>query len=192
VVIKLVSLDPALSNLGIAVLDYDLDADQLDLKSLRLVQTEASKHKTVRKNSDDLERARLLFQGMTDACDNCHIAIAEIPVGTQSARGAMSNGIALGVLAGCPIPLIQVSPTEAKMASVGIKTATKDEMIEWAMKHYPHKDWLLRRSKGQVVPLKDNEHLADAVAIAVAGVKTDQFRQAISFFRVASTRSLST
>lgn len=183
--IKIVSFDPALSNLGIAYMTYNLDQKSLRLDRLQLVQTEATKVKQVRKNSDDLERARLLFRGMSEACKGAHLAIAEIPTGTQSARGALSNGIALGVMAGCPIPLIQVIPKEVKMASVGIATATKGEMIEWAMDKYPHKDWLMRKTKGKLVPMNDNEHLADACAIAEAGIRTDQFHQASAFMGVS-------
>lgn len=181
--LKIVSFDPALTNLGIALMTYDVENQSLELERLVLVQTEASKLKNVRKNSDDLERARLLFNGLVEHCKDRVYAIAEIPVGTQSARGAMSNGIALGVLAGCPIPLIQVSPTEAKLAGPGIKTATKGEMIEWAMRNHPHKDWLMRKSKGKLVPINDNEHLADAVSIAYAGIKTDQFQQSLAWIR---------
>lgn len=181
--IKIVSLDPALSNLGIALMTYDPDSGALALEELRIVQTEPSKAKTVRKNSDDLERASLLFQGMVEACKGRAFAIAEIPAGTQSARGAMSNGIALGVLAACPVPLIQVSPKEAKLAGPGVATATKGDMIEWAMKRYPNGNWLMRKSKGRMVPLNDNEHLADACAIAEAGVRTPEFKQAMAIVR---------
>lgn len=181
--IKIASFDPALSNLGIARMSFDVLTGKLTLESLRLVQTTGSKIKTVRKNSDDLERARSLLSGLRIGCLDCHFAIAEIPVGTQSARGAMSNGIALGILAACPLPLIQVSPKEAKMASVGIATATKPEMIEWAMKKYPHADWLMHKRGGKLVPLNDNEHLADACAIAEAGILSDQFTQAIAAMR---------
>ena len=181
--IRLVSFDPALSNLGVALLRYNIFEQRLVLDRLHLAKTEPTKTKQVRKNSDDLERARILFRTMTEFSENRAFAIAEIPVGTQSARGAMSNGIALGVLAGCPVPLIQVTPTEAKLAGPGIKTATKQEMIEWAIGKYPHKDWLMRKSKGQLVPIADNEHLADAVAIAEAGIKTAQFKQALALYK---------
>lgn len=90
----------------------------------------------------------------------------------------MSNGISIGVLAGCPIKLIEVNYTEVKVAATGRKTATKGEMIEWAMNKYPHADWLMRKLKGQTIPIADNEHLADACAIAEAGVRTPEFLSA--------------
>jgi Holliday junction resolvasome RuvABC endonuclease subunit len=187
--LPLVAFDPALNNFGIAHMIYDTDSGLLELVSLELVQTEATKLKQVRKNSDDLERARQLHAGMMLACSRAAFAIAEIPTGTQSARGAMSNGIALGVLAGCPIPLIQVIPREVKLASVGTATATKEEMIEWAMAKYPSKFWLMRKFKGELRPIADNEHLADACAIAEAGIRTDQFKQAIAVLRITNVSS---
>ncbi len=181
--IKLVGFDPALTNLGIAHAVYDLKTETLSIDNLTLVQTEGEAGKVVRKNSDDLRRAGVLYGGMLLACTGKAIAVAEIPVGTQSARGAMSNGILIGVLAACPIPLIQVQPTEVKMASTGIKTATKGEMIEWAMNKYPHLNWLTRRLKGALVPVNANEHLADACATLHAGVRTDQFKQMMALYR---------
>ena len=185
--INVVAFDPAIRNLGIAKATISLDDLSVTIDRLTLIQTQGEAGKTVRKNSDDLRRACELYNGMVDACDGAAFAIAEIPVGTQSARGAMSNGIMIGVLAACPIPLIQVQPTEVKMASVGIKTATKGEMIDWAMKQHPLANWLMRKSKGKLVPINDNEHLADAVAAVYAGIRTDQFRHAVSIFRSIET-----
>ena len=181
--IKLVGIDPALSNMGLAIATLDLATMTFHVDKLTLVQTDGQATKQVRKNSDDLRRAKILHDGLHEACKEASFAIAEIPTGTQSARGAMSNGIALGVLAGCPIPLIQVSPTEAKLASTGIKTATKQEMIEWAMGKYPYANWLLRKSKGAIVPMNDNEHLADALAIIEAGILTNEFKAAIAILK---------
>lgn len=88
----------------------------------------------------------------------------------------MSNGICLGVLAACSIPVIQVSPLETKLASVGHKTASKADMIAWASNLYPDADWLSCRGR----LIASNEHLADATAIVHAGVRTPELRQAIS------------
>lgn len=186
--IKIVGFDPALSNLGIAQAEYDIVTGKLDIKNLTLVQTSNDSTKTIRKNSDDLRRASELYGGMILGCTGHALAVAEIPVGTQSARGAMSNGIMIGVLAACPIPLIQVQPTEVKMAAVKCKTATKGEMIEWAMSTYPNLNWLMRKSGGKLVPLNDNEHLADACATLHAGILTDQFKQSLALYKGLSNK----
>lgn len=181
--IKIVAFDPALSNLGCARFNYDWNTEELTLDALKLVHTEPTKEKRVRKNSDDLERASIIRAGMNDWCKGAALAIAEIPGGAQDARAAMAFGIVIGVLASCPLPLVQVTPKEAKMASVGIPTATKDEMIEWATAKFPHPDWLTRKLKGETVFTKNNEHLADACGIALAGIATPQFREAVAMFR---------
>ena len=181
--IKIVSFDPALSNLGIALMSYNMETNKLELEGLRLVQTEPSKHKSVRVSSDDLRRAKVLNDAMVLACQGRALAFAEIPSGTQSNRGAISNGISIGVMAGCPIKLVEVNYTEVKMASVGKKTATKAEMIDWAIAKYPHKDWLMRKSKDGYVPINDCEHIADACAIAEAGILTPEFQSAVAMAR---------
>jgi hypothetical protein len=94
-----------------------------------------------------------------------------------------SYGVCVGVLAACPIPLIQVTPSEVKLAGTGFKTATKDEMVEAAMNKFPTANWLLTKRGGQMVPVSANEHLADAVFAIEAGLKTDQLKQAIALMR---------
>lgn len=179
---RILAFDPALSNLGIAKFDYDPVADKLSLLRLRLVQTEASKEKITRKSSDDLERAKMLAVALKEEAEDCDIAIAEVPIGSQSARAMASYGMSVMLIAMCPLPVVPVTPKEAKMASVGVATATKHEMIEWAMRQYPDGSWVVKPYKGKPKPVDDMEHLADACAIARAGIKTDQFKLAKSFY----------
>jgi len=180
----LVGIDAAFSNMGFARMQFDSNEKPMqNLLSLHLESTEGQHKKEVRKSSDDLRRARQLYLTMCRQCEGALFAIAEVPSGSQSSRASWSLGIAVGVLASCPITLLQVSQLEVKMASVGKKTASKDEMIEWAMSRYPHAGWLLHKGR----PVKANEHLADAVAIIHAGMQTDTFRLALPVFE-RSTR----
>jgi Holliday junction resolvasome RuvABC endonuclease subunit len=185
--IKIVGLDPSLSNFGIARATLDPETLAYTVDDLVLVKTENEKDKkvkkVVRKNSEDLERARKLYEGLIQACHGASFAFAEVPVGSQSARAMASYGVCIGVLAACPIPLIQVTPTEVKLAGTGYKSGTKDEMIEWAMTKFPEANWLLTKRAGQMVPVAANEHLADAVGAIEAGLKTDQLKSVLSFMR---------
>jgi Holliday junction resolvasome RuvABC endonuclease subunit len=185
--IKIVGLDPSLSNFGIARATLDPETLAYTIDDLVLVKTENEKDKkvkkVVRKNSEDLERARKLYEGLIQACHGASFAFAEVPVGSQSARAMASYGVCIGVLAACPIPLIQVTPTEVKLAGTGYKSGTKDEMIEWAMTKFPDANWLLTKRAGQMVPVAANEHLADAVGAIEAGLKTDQLKSVLSFMR---------
>jgi Holliday junction resolvasome RuvABC endonuclease subunit len=105
---------------------------------------------------------------------------AEVPTGAQYARAAFAFGLCCGVLAAVNAPLIQVNPKEVKMASVGKATATKGEMINWAVESWPEVEWRRRKLKGALVLVNDNEHPADACAAIAAGLQTAQFAQALS------------
>jgi Holliday junction resolvasome RuvABC endonuclease subunit len=181
--IKIVGLDPSLRNFGIAIATLNLETMELRIDDLRLVETGAEGGKVVRKNSDDLRRAKMSYDGMVAACNGASFAIAEVPVGSQSARAMLSCGVCIGVLAACPIPLIQVTPSEVKLAAIGEKNASKIEMIEWGMTKYPDANWMMRKSKGIMVAQNCNEHLADAVAAIEAGLKTEQFKAATAMLR---------
>ena len=95
----------------------------------------------------------------------------------------MSNGICVGILANSALPLIQVDPSEVKLATVGNRTASKADMIAWAVGLYPDADWLQDRSGSLIAA---NEHLADAVASIHAGMKTSEFRAATAMMAMAS------
>lgn len=177
--IPVAGLDPSLKNFGMALMHIDLIAQKLKVDRLILSETEKMANKVVRQNSDDLRRAtescRLYHKEI--AGHGCKFLFSEVPTGAQSARAMLSNGIVIGLLASCPIPLIQVQPSETKLATVGTKTASKAEMVEWAVENYPDAPWITHKHKGQMVIGQKNEHLADAVAVAHAGIKTDQFQQ---------------
>lgn len=181
--IRVVGIDAAFANMGLALASIDVDSMEVSVDDLILVTTEGQDRKMVRKNSDDLRRAIQLHTGLKNACSSRSFAIAEVPTGSQSARASWSLGIAVGVLAACPIPLIQVTPTEVKVATVGTKTASKEQMIEFAMREHPKAPWKMRKVRGELRPTNDNEHLADAVGCVYAGLKTDQFAQAVSLYR---------
>jgi hypothetical protein len=66
--------------------------------------------------------------------------------------------------------MIEVSQQEVKMATVGSKKATKPQMIAWAHAACPGAAWApFLNKQGQV--MAKAEHLADAAATVVAGIK---------------------
>lgn len=178
--VTVIGVDPSLANWSMCRAQVSLSTlEVVNIERLLLVPTAKATAKSVRASSDDLRRACELHDAFQRFCRGAAVVVAEIPSGTQSARGAMSNGICLGFLAACPIPVIQVSPLETKLASVGSKNATKPQIIDWASTLYPDAEWL--RSRGRLIAA--NEHLADAVGIVHAGVRTPELRQAISMLR---------
>lgn len=187
-VISVVGIDPSLRNFGLSKAIIHLDTLKIQVLDLKLSVPdglEKSAKKVVRKNSDDLRRARIQQRAMVEFCQGSQLAFVEVPVGSQSARAMASYGICVGVLASCPISMIEVTPTEVKLAATGSKVASKMQMIEWAIETHPDAPWLTRKQKGEIVPVQANEHLADSVAAIHAGIMTEQFSQLISLLKAA-------
>lgn len=181
--IRTLGIDPALRNFGFAVADINLATSEIKVIDLVLSQTEAesAKKRKIRKNADDINRAQAHVNMIQELIDKYSVELvcAEVPVGSQSARAMANYGICIGILAGINLPLIQVSPTEVKMSAVGIKTATKKEMIDWAYATYPNLPWLTRKLRGKLVLKESNEHLADACGVLNALVATKDWENYI-------------
>jgi Holliday junction resolvasome RuvABC endonuclease subunit len=188
--INVVGFDPSLRNWGIAKgrmsleLPYKLQIDQLEL-----VNPVISKGKQVRQNSLDLEAAKQLCKAALTASEGAQAIFVEVPVGSQSARAMASYGICVGVLGALRatgIPFFEVTPSEVKLASSGIKNATKLQMIEWAMAKHPEANWPMYRQNGtNMVSEAKAEHLADATAAIYAGLSCNSFQQMLPFFTAA-------
>lgn len=178
--VRVAGLDGAKANFGIVIMDYDTDTGTLDIAKMRLVETVKDTSKQVRKSSDNLARAREIAEALKDELKDCVLAFGEVPTGGQSADACMSFGIVIGLYASLNIPMVEVAPAETKLATVGTRTASKEEMIEWAFGAYPNAKWLTTKRGGVMVPTKKNEHLADAAAIVHAGIKTPGFKQLVA------------
>jgi Holliday junction resolvasome RuvABC endonuclease subunit len=193
--VRVGSLDPSLANFAVARLVLKLDTLQFGIESLHTIRTEKQTTKQTRQNSDDLRRCKEIIRVYHPLVLPCSVVFAEIPVGAQSARAAFAFGASTALVSSCPVPVIQVQPHETKLATVGTKTASKEEMIEWAAQAYPHGPWSRYEreitKKGKIIRRKgdirdDEEHVADAVAVAHAGIKTDQFQQLLAMWRTSA------
>lgn len=187
--IRFAAIDPSMRNFGMAKGTIDLSdpALPISVEHIYLVSTEGEKsaRKVVRRNSEDLERAQKLFREARRYISDASIVFVEVPVGSQSARSMASYGICIGVLAALSDkPIVQVTPTEVKLAAVGTKTASKGEMIEWATELFPNLPW----AKGSKSKYADkNEHMADAIAAVHAGVLTEEFLRLAAVFRLQAS-----
>ncbi|MEZ2310839.1 hypothetical protein AB6809_29765 [Paraburkholderia sp. RCC_158] len=185
-IIKVAGLDPSMSNFGIALADLNIDTMEKTITDLILVETEPDQTKQVKKVSDDLRRAYAVREGMLKALQGrAHVAFSEIPLGNaaQYKNAIFNAGFVIGILASCPIPIIEVFPMDVKMAAVGHRQASKEEMTEWAVCKYPTAPWRTRVLRGKQVLTKSNEHLADACAVIEAGIETRDFEQMIAMRR---------
>lgn len=185
--IKFLAIDSSLSNTGVAFgkVVVAMDFNSIIIDEIRLHQTEKSNNKQVRASSDTIARCRSTFDFLKDIIDEFKpdIIFAETPSGSQSASGMKSYGITCQLIGALTPPPVEVTPDEVKKASIGKKTASKKEIIEWAYSNYPALEWLFKTRKGERTLIRDNEHMADAIAIAHAGIKTNQFKQLINLMK---------
>tara|TARA_R110000744_G_scaffold376175_2_gene490254 strand:- start:3829 stop:4377 length:549 start_codon:yes stop_codon:yes gene_type:complete len=172
-------IDPSLSNTGFVLADLDMETLNYTVLDMYLSETTKTKTKSARVNSDDLERARKHATHLKRMISSADMVFCEVPHGSQSARAMASYGVCIGLLAVIEKPLIQVTAKQVKEAAVGDGTASKNDMILWAVSRHPDADWL--KSKDRV--LGKNEHLADAIASIEAGLLTEDFKSAIAMYK---------
>lgn len=187
--IPVASYDPSLRNWGIAVGNYNTETSEINISSIGVIQPVLDKGKQVRQNSLDVESGLQLFTGAYNASKGCLLVFAEVPVGSQSSRSMCSYGVCTGVLGSLKamgVPLVEVTPTEVKMASVGSKTATKEEMITWAVGKYPNLNW---PKHGKSISAAKAEHMADAIGVLHAGTKTPAFQQFLNIVKNHANQS---
>lgn len=181
--IRVVGFDPSLRNWGMAKGRIDMDQGILVLTHVDVIQAVLPTGKQVRQNSLDLETAYQLAEGALAFAKGAQAIFVEVPVGSQSARAMASYGVCVGVLGALRatgIPFFEVTPTEVKMASFGSRTATKAEMIAWAMKQHPEANWPTYKQNGELLVSEAKaEHMADATGAIYAGVRTNSFKQTL-------------
>lgn len=189
-IITMLGIDPSLTHTGWAVVQVDTVALQIvNLVDMGTIVTAPSKVKNVRKSSDDVARARAIATKLAAVIQQHGIKVGtcEVPSGGQSASAAKAFGIAIGILASLPIPLIEMSPREVKMATAGTAIADKEDMVRWAFdlttriggvdlwEVGPKNDWEMK--VGNKYVLKHQEHQADAICGTHAALRSTQFQQ---------------
>lgn len=180
--IPVLGCDPSFRNWGLARGMLDLNTGIFTDVELLLAETKPDDTKQVRQNSKDIARCVDITSGVIDWFKWATVVFVEVPVGSQSANGMKSYGVCVGILGAfraMGIQLIEVNPTENKLALTGCKTASKDSMIQAAHSFYPEANWL-RDSKGKL--LNKNEHLADAIGSIHAGVNTPAFQTILKLY----------
>ena len=171
--IKFVSIDSSLANTGIAI--GNIVDDNIFIVDTFLTETKKTKIKQVRASSDSIARCKQTYDFVHNIIKHIkpQLIIIETPSGSQSASGMKSYGSTCMLIASLKPAPIEVTPMEVKLASVGHKKANKAQMIKWASDKYPKIKWLYHAGKLQ----NKNEHIADAIAIAHAGILTKEFNR---------------
>lgn len=175
-IIKVLGFDPAFAHFGAILADLNLTTLEIDIKRMELVNTEKRSGKGVPVTGDRLRRGRELVAFVNGLYPEASLVFSEIPQGSQSATAATGLGIATGILCCCPLPIVEVTPDQVKIAATGSKKASKDDMIKWSTEKYPHLDWKTKKRQGIISYTSVNEHCADAIGVIHAGIQTDQFK----------------
>lgn len=183
--LQVCGFDPAMRNWGVSKGYYDTETKKLTVYEVSVIQPVLPTGKQVRQNSLDLESAKQLCAGAQDATKGAQAIFVEVPVGSQSARASVGYGVCVGVLGALRatgIPFFEVTANEVKMAGAGKKTATKSEMIEWAVAKHPEANWPTYKQNGEIrVTEAKAEHMADATGAIYAGLSSNSFQQMLSF-----------
>ncbi len=170
---RVLGIDPSMANTCVVV--CDIKGGEILPLCYNLTSTTKGTNKQVRASSDTINRCREIDQEVRRMISTYkpQLIFVETPSGSQNSSGMKGYGIVCMLIASLrPIP-IEVTPHEVKMASVGTKTASKREMIDWACGLYPDLGWLMRGGRIQ----NNMEHLADALAVIHAGMKTPHYNQ---------------
>ena len=172
---KFVSIDSSLANTGVAWGEIK-DDGTIHVLGISLHETTKTKSKQVRASSDTIDRCKSTHQFIKDVIGttNPQVLFVETPSGSQNSSAMKSYGATCQLIATLSPDPIQVTPNEVKMSSVGKKTASKVDMMNWARSLYPDVQWDLNKDGSMKAK---NEHMADAIAIVHAGVKTPEFNR---------------
>jgi Holliday junction resolvasome RuvABC endonuclease subunit len=189
-IINILGIDPSLTATGWSVIAVNTDTRQIErVLAVGLIETAPTKIKSVRKSSDALERARKIRNEILAviAQHNIKLAAGEVPSGAQSASACYAFGISVGLLAALPVPLIEVTPTEVKLATCGNKIADKEDIVRWALElegdlsgmpqSHQTNEWEIPNPFGKGFIGKKAEHPADSCGAVAAALKTQQFFQ---------------
>lgn len=187
--LKVVGFDPSLSNWGVVIGSYDKHTKQLVITDAYVIDSKPSKVKDVRTNSKDIMRAEDLYKESLRAMEDAIFVSAEVPVGSQTARAMASYGVCVGVVAALnfTLPVIQTTAEEGKILACNSKTASKADMIAWAMNKHPELPWKYHKDPKtgeQVITAKWAEHVADALASLYVMLETDEVKRTVNMLSI--------
>lgn len=188
--LKVVGLDPSMSNCGVAIGYASLDTGHMTIPEMYVVSPDKQKdNNKLRQSEKDLAAAKELYSGISKHIHDADIVCIEVPYGSKSARAMMNVGMCTGVLGSLnqDANFIFVTPQMSKKLVGGVVTVTKREMIAWASAQHPEAPW--PRHRGEITITKA-EHMADAIVAIYAASQTKQFKTLIQEYKHANQNSI--
>lgn len=177
--VKIICLDLALANTGVAVLSLGGTDELIEID---VIHTEPGSKK-VRVADQDWSRCSELcnrIKAAVNKWDPAHVFIECPTGGSKSAKAAKSmalaRGVACGVLTSLNVPCTLVTPFEAKRASTGDPNASKSQVQAAVVAQFPNFTGWIRGRGGKIVKGL-NEHAYDAVSVYMAAKKTKQYKE---------------
>ena len=165
------ALDPSFRNTDYAVIELVGIAERV-IEVGVVKTTKNDKKRGIRASDQRLDQIQVLVNGIRKiiAKHKPSMLIAELPTGgAKSANAAAAMAIAQAVCGAIVayegLPCERVTPQENKYALAGKKNASKQEMMEAALKLYPKLRVEYTHTKGQYKgTIKGEfEHIADAI-----------------------------
>lgn len=165
-----VAIDCSLNNVGLSIWENGV------LQQLLLLRNDKVKYpKKILKSEILANKIQNIFNFLDEnVFFSTEVVFIEKPSGSQDSNGMVNYAIEIAVYSylknkGLNVQWVKVN--DVKRALTGKKDATKQEMIDAAHKMYPHSlcpdfDWLTDKN-GRLYNY--NEHLADSIAIYLAG-----------------------
>ena len=159
---KIVGVDPG-KDMGIVLVDGDTldiyhDIDALSPRKLRL---ESPLNAAILEATKCVRHFLMRVQMVPRVSSEQFIFAIEIPYVGRGKQAAIKQAQMVGALKhvalGCCFEIIDVAPKQAKLALTGRGDSPKSVMLRRAMDMYPEVEW--------------NHTLADALGIALAGLK---------------------
>lgn len=183
--IKVLGIDCSLNNLGLCICEVDPHLNMTVLET-KLIKNDDVYPAKMLKSFQDFNKSKKFAKALREIIgeNKIQICVGEIPCGSQSSRACTSAGIVTGLLGSIAsyCPVCGVTPIQAKKASVGCNTATKEDVIAWVQQTHPEVIFRTRKLHGEDVVMKDCEHEADSIAIVTAGLLTPEFQQLMMYY----------
>ena len=177
----LICIDPGFSMMGWSVLDHP-GPGEYRLVAAGVWETEKSDKKTaVGASSDNMRRARELSRDLSLAIAQyqprvlCHESQSYPRDSSTAAKLGQCFGVIAAAAEAFDLPIVEIAPMSVKRAVVGLRTATKDEVIGAVEKVRGCENLGTLLKERKLARSKWN-HAADSVAVGIAAGSSDVVR----------------
>ena len=138
---RIIALDVSLRATGFAVVDAGQQPEKL--LQYGYIPTMPDKRRKGRRTEDDIRRVSLIVLQLRTLLEKWQpgLVVAELPSWSQSSRGAVAQGVSLGILGALrvidAVPCLWVDPQETKTGATGSRKASKGDVQAAVVRVWP-------------------------------------------------------